>query len=123
GHDGPHRDLAPALEREQSLPDRIVQDGDDRPHAERVGLLAERMNLVGTSQSRDGLEPLSPRAVEAALRRAELQEQVHAASTGWPEAAEAEMPAIIRCVLSASVSDENGWGRGWQARTKVLSWR
>ena len=54
-----------------------------------MGLLAERVHLVGTSKARDRLEPLLPRAVEAALRGAELEDQVHAASTGWPEAAEA----------------------------------
>ena len=87
--DGPHFDLAPALEGDQRLADRVVEDGEDRPDAERMGLLAERVHLVGTSKARDRLEPLLPRAVEAALRGPELEDQVHAVSTGWPDAAEA----------------------------------
>src|SRR5207249_672967 len=61
----------------------------ERADAGRRGRLAERGHLVGTSKARDRLERLLPRAVEAALRGAELEDQVHAASTGWPEAAEA----------------------------------
>src|SRR5439155_17353740 len=88
-HDGPHRDVPPALEGDQRLADGIVEDGEDRPDAEGVRLLAERVDLVGTAQAGDRLEPLPPRAIEAALSRAELEDQVHAASTGWPDAAEA----------------------------------
>jgi hypothetical protein len=87
--DRPERHVAPALEAEQRLADRVVEDGQGGARAERVCLLADSVDLVRAREARDGREALVPRAVVAALGRPELEDEVHATSTGAPDAAEA----------------------------------
>jgi hypothetical protein len=87
GHDGPERHVAPALVGDQRLADRVVEDGQDRARAERVRLLADGVHLVGPREARHGRQTLLPRAVEPALGRSQLEDEVHATSTGVPPAA------------------------------------
>jgi hypothetical protein len=79
--------MCATLVRDQRLADGVVEDRQDRARAERVGLLADRVHLVGPREARHGREALLPRAVEAALGRPQLEDEVHATSTGVPPAA------------------------------------
>ena len=92
-HDRPDRHVTPALEGDEGLANRGVDDGEHGAGAERVGLLAERVDLVGAGEPGDGRHPLGPRGVVSALRGPELQHELplvrRHASTGVPAAAEA----------------------------------
>jgi hypothetical protein len=57
--------------------------------AECIGLLAERVDLIGLAVAGNGFEAIPPRRVVLALWRAELEHKVaHDISTGVPDAAE-----------------------------------
>jgi hypothetical protein len=78
------------LERYERLTDGVIEYGQDDPRAECIGLLAQRVDLVGLAVSGDCVEALSPRWIVLALRGAQLEDQVaHDTSTGAPEVAEA----------------------------------
>jgi hypothetical protein len=78
------------LKRQEGLADRVVEDGENCSRAERIGLLTERMDLVGLVESGNGFEALPPRHIVLALRGTELEDKmVHDTSTGAPDAAEA----------------------------------
>src|SRR5439155_1313442 len=92
---GPERVVRddPSLDAEERLADRRIAHRQHGARAERVGLLAERVDLVGTREPSDGAEALGPRGVVPARRGPELQHELRAArrhaSTGVPAAAEA----------------------------------
>jgi hypothetical protein len=88
-YDRPERHVAPALERCERLADGIVEDGEHGARPERVRLLADGVDLVRPRESRHRRQALFPRTVEPTLGRPEVEDEVHATSTGAPDAAEA----------------------------------